>query len=400
MKKLKVVCLMLVCLFITFTFAGCWDGIEIAKLFIVTSIAVDASEENEDEFILSVEISKPSKPSQSSGSSGSQSGADDSFFVLKTNAKNFMNGMTFLNLHSSRTLLLQHSQTLLISKELAQKGILKFIDYFMREGRVRLETTLLIVDGKAIDVLKAKTVQEKTPSNYILGMMDDLEKISKDNRTRIFKFAKNLINENSSTLVPIIKLTDSEKENKKDIKFTSLGIFKGDKLVGELYGEDAFGLIMARGSVYDGSFSIKADDGSANLSINEIHSKFNQQLTQDNKLEMSLELKASLQIVELNGFKDLNVHQLSERLSDLVKIKIRDLVLKGFNYVKELKADVYDTSGKIYQTNPKQYEKVKKDWDEIFANSNLKLKIKVEIPNYGKIINNIQMERESRSGSR
>lgn len=283
-KIIKKVVVFLICFFSVFCFYGCWDSIELDKLFIVSAFAIDRAE-NPDEFEISIQIAKPTKPSSSSsgGISSGSTAQSKPTVILKTTAKNITDAISRINYDISRSLFLQHNHLLLINKDVAKEGVDRFVDYYMRDGKARLETSVLITNDKAEDVLKVETSQEQTSFKYIQGMLNDFERISPKSKTRMFDFAKKLIEPTSSMYLPIIKLYDTP-DNSKYIKFEGVGVFKQDKMVDEFDFKLTRGVVVGIGDLNDGTIEVVADDGNGVLYVDKITNKKKVSLSTDNHL--------------------------------------------------------------------------------------------------------------------
>ncbi|MDR0405609.1 MAG: hypothetical protein LBH54_02310, partial [Clostridiales bacterium] len=89
---------------------ACWDNHELDALFIVTGIALDKSDEP-GLIDITLQISKTKSTSSDSTAPDDQK---ESVILMKTTHKTVMEGLMSFNRNSSRLLLLQHNQVLLI----------------------------------------------------------------------------------------------------------------------------------------------------------------------------------------------------------------------------------------------------------------------------------------------
>lgn len=365
---------------------GCWDKREIESLFIVTAVGLDAAEE-EGEMEVTFQISK-SKDS-SSGNKES-SGDESSSILLKSENKTVLEAMEEQNRNSSRTLLLQHNQVILLGTELAEQGVKERLDLFLRNQQARMEVLVLVADGQAGETLGAKVSQETTPGIYLSRMMQDLRRTSLHYNVRLLDFISRLRDGTSAPIAPIVK---AEKEGEKEtLKVEGLAVFQGDKMVGRLDNDETMGYLWALGKVRQGDVAAEDDQGRAAFSILRLNTDRKTALRPDGGVKVTLDVEAILRVGELQGFAQTPLEELRPALTALAQKQIKKQILDTAERARELGTDIYGFGRSVHTEHPGEWKELEGRWDELFQDLELDVQVKVQVPEPGQIIQTLEME--------
>jgi spore germination protein KC len=365
---------------------GCWDKREIESLFIVTAVGLDAAEE-EGEMEVTFQISK-SKDS-SSGNKES-SGDESSSILLKSESKTVLEAMEEQNRNSSRTLLLQHNQVILLGSELAEQGVKERLDMFLRNQQARMEVLVLVADGQAGETLGAKVSQETTPGIYLSRMMQDLRRTSLHYNVRLLDFISRLRDGTSAPIAPIVK---AEKEGEKEtLTVDGLAVFQGDKMVGRLDNDETMGYLWALGKVRQGDVAAEDDQGRAAFIILRLNTSRKTSLRPDGGVKVTLEVEAILRVGELQGFAQTPLEELRPALTALAQEQIKKQILDTAERARELGADIYGFGRSVHTEHPREWKELEGRWDELFQDLELDVQVKVQVPEPGQIIQTLEME--------
>lgn len=365
---------------------GCWDKREIESLFIVTAVGLDAAEE-EGEMEVTFQISK-SKDS-SSGNKES-SGDESSSILLKSENKTVLEAMEEQNRNSSRTLLLQHNQVILLGTELAEQGVKERLDLFLRNQQARMEVLVLVADGQAGETLGAKVSQETTPGIYLSRMMQDLRRTSLHYNVRLLDFISRLRDGTSAPIAPIVKV---EKEGEKEtLTVDGLAVFQEDKMVGRLDNDETMGYLWALGKVRQGDIAAEDDQGRAAFIILRLNTNRKTSLRPDGGVKVTLEVEAILRVGELQGFAQTPLEELRPALTALAQKQIKKQILDTAERARELGTDIYGFGRSVHTEHPGEWKELEGRWDELFQDLELDVQVKVQVPEPGQIIQTLEME--------
>ncbi len=366
--------------------SGCWDNRELDSLFIVTGVALDKASDP-GQMDIAVQIGKTNLNDSNSGKSNSEK---DYSITLKTTAGTMMEGLVQFDRNSSRALLLQHNQVLLLGTDLAEQGVGDRIDLFMRDQEARMEVLVMVADGRGEEILSAKLGQEEISGMYLSRVMQDLYAVSPHYRTRMLDFLSRLRDETSSPVAPVVKLY--EKDGRQQISIDGMAVLKNDRMVGHLNNDGVLGYLWAMGEVRGCAAIAQSDLGRVALHIANLDTKRDVFLCPDGGVRVVLSVDATLSIGELRGFSEMTPEDLIPYLIRLAQNKIRSRITDTFKTAQELNADIYRFGASVHRTYPKEWRDMKKHWDELFPEIELEVNVKVHLPSTGQILKSIEME--------
>lgn len=385
-QRLKLVAAVMLLPVLMMLLSGCWDNHELDTLFIVTGIALDKANDPE-QLDISLQIGKTKSNVSNSDKSNPQ---QDPTIQLKTTAYTMMEGLMEFNRDSSRTLLLQHNQVLLLGSALAEQGIKDHIDLFLRDHEARMEVLVMIADGRADEVLSAKLDQEKFSGMFLAHEMQDLYAVSPYYRIRMLDFVSRLRDGTTSPVAPIVAVV--ETDNKQGIKFNGFAVFKDGKMIGRLNNDEVLGYIWAMGNVEQCGVVADCNLGRSVFQIINLDTERDVTLRPDGGVRVTLSVDATLNIDELRGFNGMTSKNLMPYLVDLAQSEIRREITGTFETAQTLNADIYWIGTSVHREYPKEWKELKNRWNELFPDIELDVQVKVHIPATGQIAKSLEME--------
>lgn len=367
--------------------SGCWGGREIDALFIVTGVALDASDDPEK---MNITFQVAKIEAMSGGDSGGSSSSDSSTILLKTEQPSVTDAIADFNRNSSRKIFLQHNQVILIGSELAEKGIIDAIDLFVRDQEARLEVPIVVVDGEAGEALAVEMPQKKISGEFLGRMLERQSTVSILYRTRLIDFTASLLEQSSSSVVPMVEVV--EEDGEKLLKLTGMAVFKEGRMIGTLSNEEAQGFVFGMGSVSSSSITAKCDAGQASFLVSSLNARQKLNLRPDGGFSLNISVNAVLTANELYGFDGMDAPTLVNHLMELSQNTLKDSIKGAFQKAQELRADIYGTGLAAHRQYPKKWREVSKDWDEYFADMDLAVEVHVTLPNTGKVVESLNTE--------
>ncbi len=366
--------------------SGCWDNHELDAMFIITGVALDDAV-NPDQMDITLQIGEAKQESSGSGEANSE---ENSVILLKTTGDTMMGGLMELNRDSSHKLLLHHNQVLLLGAALAEQGVKKRLDLFMRDQQARMEVPVVVVDGRAEEALSAKLAQDKISGIFLARTLNDLAIISQKYRVRMLDFASQLLDETSSPIAPMIRVVRQGDQQK--IKISGMAVFKKDRMIGRLTNDEAMGYIWSMGNVRQCDMEAGSSLGKAVFHIIKLDCKREITLRPDEGVRVELTVNATLNLGELSGFTGLSSDELLLYLVRLAEEEIQRKITDSFETVRGLNADIYGFGTSVHRKYPKEWMTMKGRWDAIFPDIEFSVKARVNIPGTGQIIQSLEME--------
>lgn len=364
---------------------GCWDNDELDSLFIVVGIALDTNNDPEQADV-TMQVAKTLSKEPKTGDTPAK---NDSVLLMKSTKDTIMGAIKEIDLNSSRKLFLQHNQVVLLGKEFAQQGLTSHLDMFMRNQETRMEVPLVVVDGRAEDVLSAQLKEHNISSMYLFHMLSDLTQISPAYKVRLLDFVSKLLEKTTSPVVPIVSVKG--EEDAKELEFSGMAVFKGNHMTGRLNNEQTDGYLWAMGGVNQGIMEVEDQSGKAVFCISEMITKQNVTLDTD-QVKVKISVNADMTIKEIKGYKELNPRQMMDRLTELANAKIKETIINCFEVTRGMKADIFGFGASVYKQYPKDWNSIKENWDSIYNGIELNVETKVTLPQTGQIIKTLDME--------
>ncbi len=365
--------------------SGCWDNHELDSLFIVTGVALDEAADPE-QMDISLQIGKI-KSTESDSAGGNPQ--EDATIELRTTGYTMMEGLLEFDRDSSRTLLLQHNQVLLLGSSLAEQGILGRLDLFLRDLEARMEVLVMVADGRADDLLNANPDQDRISAMYLSRMMQDLYNMSPHYKIRLLDFVSRLRDGTSSPIAPIVSLF--ENDNQESFKITGYAVFKEGSMIGRLNMDQVMGYIWATGPAQRCGIVAQSERGRVVFQVASLKTERDVTLTPEGGVKAELSVEATLSIAELRGFEDMTSKELMPYLLEVAQDQLEEQIATTFEIAQRLNADIYGFGASVHRKYPKQWREMEGRWDELFPEMELEIKIKPHIPATGQIVTSLEM---------
>lgn len=377
-KKLSIILLL-------FLMTGCWNYQELNNISISTAIAIDMNEDNEYE--VSTLIANSRKSQTSSQESESQS------VIYTGKGKTISEAFKDIDLYNPRKNYIGHVAVLVISEEVAKKGLENILDFFARNSESTRRFQMIIAkDDKAKDIIKILTPLETYSAQDISSNL----KYSKESQATSISilysdFIYNLLEKGYDPILPSVILKGDKKDGSKDkslqqtvpdafIKIDNLAIFKDDKLMGFASKDESRGINLLKNSINELTINIKLDD-------EYIAVKLTQSITK-NKIKFKDEpiievvINANALITEDNTKHNLEDEKVIKEIEKKIKSKIKSLANKGLKVSKKYKSDIFGYGNLIYKNYPKYFDKID-NWNNEYQDLEVNIKVNVNIDTIG-----------------
>lgn len=281
----KFLLLLMVSVLILSTLTACYDAHEINDFAYVYTIGLDKGVTD----VLRMTVQMPTMKKEGGGgqkrgpSGGSDTQEQDGYVSISIDAPTFYSGANMINSYLPRTLNYMHTKYFVISEELAREGIGAYINGFVRNREIRRTVYMIVTKGKASDFIKQNSPLVGTALSKMQEdiMRESLETGLFHNTTygEVIDAAKSPARTAITVLAAVNDFKKFEQEEQTDekefrtsgdyyagelvrsggnkVEYFGTAIFDGDKMVGELNGDESRMMLMARGEFKRGFFAIK-----------------------------------------------------------------------------------------------------------------------------------------------
>lgn len=385
MKKKKYSILLLI-FFLSIIVNGCWDSREIDNLGIVDFIGIDKQGEFYD---VTVEIMNPSGVASSSGG-----GEEKKAIIQNVTGLTAFDAVRKLNLFVSRKPYMSHNKIYLIGEYLAREGVMPIIDFATRDPELRKTMNIIVTSNKITEIFNTHSRIENTIGMEITNIIDNYTTNSYIPKVTLNDFTTDLCSKTSDPYTPVIFFMESnaaEKplaaEKEGIIAISGLAVFKGDKLKGYLNQKETRGVLWIIGEVNGGILSLSSKNKETsmdtsielrreNVSIETIISK--------NNYIVNLVINAYGNIGSYYGKKDILDYSVIKEIERITAEEIKKEVTLAFKKVQQYYgADIFDIGKKFIIQNPDKEKYLVNNWDVIFKQITLKVKVDFKIDDVG-----------------
>ncbi|TXC91573.1 Ger(x)C family spore germination protein [Metabacillus litoralis] len=371
MVKAKMIrrLLLLTIVLLLFLTSGCGYK-DIDKRFFVVSIGVDKSKE-ENKYDVTLKLAVPSNESKS--------GSDEAKIITES-AQSISEAVRLMKSKVDKEFDFSHAKVIVFGEELAKGEDLEHIfDWFERRRDIKDIAWAAIGSPTALEVLEAKPVGERIPSNSLfLTFSSAGTETPYIHTVYLFDFTRKQVERGVSPILPIIKTEENE------LAINTISIFSNMKVALVLEKEQTKFLNMLM--VHVSKFDIRVDneDNSPYFIFSTDNVKANYDLIVNEKSPSKISYKIKVNGVVEEAFDDLEdtkIKEYEKLLEKQLESKILDLLMQ----LQKEKVDPIGFGLKYRAMNKgKESEKIE-TWNNIYSNLEFDINVTAEMDHVGVI---------------
>lgn len=375
MKFIKFFIFLVQSMLIVFLLSGCWNYREIENLSIVSGIAID---KKDNKFLVTSEIINIKGANQPVINTEYLSSEGDSFFDAVRNIIKI----------SGKKLYFAHAETVIISKAIAEDGIIPVLDWISRDNEPRYTLHLLISKDKlAKDIFKGKPITSESLSFKMKNTISSEKSLSKIIDIEVWQFINDLFSTGISATLPLVDLKTTNDEATSEI--TGIGVFKKDKLIGFLNGEETKMFLFVRDLIKGGALTQKGyNDPLKNHISLEILKNKTSLIPKSNNSEIKIIINTNTDVAiaevgeKENFINEEEKNKLEKTFEKILEANIKTLVEK---VQSDYDSDIFGFGKCIKINMPGLWKKIEPNWDNMFRSVTVEVNSKINIRNSGLI---------------
>ena len=390
MKKVAIV-LMLIML--SFTLTSCWDMTELNKIGIIGAVGIDY---DNGQYKLTFEINRPRRLGNSKEGDEKKEPAAHIEIEGESLSEALQNAYSVFE----RELYWPNIKVYLLTEKAAKRGILTIFEFLERYPEPRLNVPVLITKNASIsEIFNVKGNIEGTTSEYINSLLQGIQYNSKGVNVTLldYMFVKPQSGREGTVGVieriqkkPIILGTQkTDGINSYMLKLEGTGIFVNNYLKGFLNGNETRVLNYVNGKIKEDTITVKGpDDNNVITSVHVYNSNCKKEVSingNDVNINLKIDLKA-MQILEHTGKLKIldtkNIGKIEKLMSEKVKTEVKETIKR---VQSELNSDIFGFGESVYFRNPKEWESLKENWNELFSKCKVNVEVKTQITRHGTI---------------
>ncbi len=363
-KRIKILSIVILVICNAFISSSCWDYTEFNNVIPVAGIAVD-KDKNTGEYILTLEVIQPK-----------EEGTSIQSVVLEGRGKTIHGCFRETITTTGSKVSTRHAAVYIIDKEIAEEGIIPVIDLVDRDVDVRSDMLVFVCDEEnAGDIFKKTKDLEEIISYQIVNTVESQKSSGRFIATKLYEFVDELTREGISPTITNIYVGLTSNDIIAKTKGTH--VFKNDKAVGLLDGEETFYLTFIKGDKkLTTVFPICLSDGTKiSLEMVGFNKKIRPHIEKD---EMSFDINIDVNVIvsEIGGSKEdyltkAGRYEIKRVAEKLLESNISKLIYKAQN---DLESDIFGFGEMLKKKEPEYWKENKEKWDEEFK----QLKVNVD----------------------
>lgn len=353
---------------------GCWDSKELDDLSVPLVVAFDKVLEREkkypdDRYLVTEGVPLFYEETR------------ENFHVIDTTGQLISEARERSSMQMGEKFIYGQLQLLLIGDELArEENLLSLTDVLAREARIKASILVIIVKGRAVDILKAPIHSAPNAGIYLKTLMRNCRESSFSPYITIFHFNRDQVSYETASLLPHIVYGDGV------IKMVGSCVINNGKLIGDIGREETETLVMLRGLKCQGTLAFKLEEDGKVIDEAAFEAKNSRKVTMeklDDKYVFNIKIKLEGDIIEhklLTPMQDgMDLVELFQKaLEQNVKERAEAMVEK---VQKEYKCDALNLAGYIKAHSREQL--TKEDIDRIVREAEVNVDVEVKIRNAG-----------------
>lgn len=375
----RIISFILIILFCTFL-SGCWNYKGLDDIDIVTGLAVD-KDQSTGTYQITIEI----LDTQTSGKEGEISTkyiyaeGETIFDAIRNSKRRLINKLYGGNM-----------QTLIISKEIAEKeGVSIIIEELLRDGEPR-ETMSVVISQE--DTAKAILLTDGLDSNIISHEIHQM--VKEDNKvtastinTQLYQAYNSIKGEGKALALPAVHLINNI--DKKVAEGNGIALFKNDYLQGFLSPRDTMYYLFIVDKIKNGVISFPIENSEESISMEIKGSKTNTKVSfNQNTLYVDVSVRVKLNIMEVKSQLEILNSDERDKLESLTEEYLEECITELFKKVQsQNKIDIFGLGDLLYKKDPDLWRKLEVNWDELFQDASIEVKIQTDIISSGVLKN-------------
>ncbi|PWA06282.1 hypothetical protein DCC39_17595 [Pueribacillus theae] len=363
---------------------GCWNNQEIDNVALVHGVGLDKSD---GQLNISVEIIKPT--SQQEGGQGASQGGGQ-HIVLEKNAGTLLEGARGLIRYAKRRLEFGHTRVWLIGERLAKEDFVHVLDSVRRDQMLRLNSYLFITNENPSDILNTPTLYENLTATELVSALEQTQFAAEYSPIKLREFYKLIEGTIPNAYIPMISIKKEAEQTITSIDGTA--VIKNNQMVGQLNVKETVGLNWLLNHAEGGSIAVSLDENEkVSFEITKAKTETKPHLN-GKKLNVDIQTKIEGTLADNMTAKKVNEHffkDIEKKISRHVENEMRSTLKK---LQEELKTDITEIGLETYRTDPKQFQNIRSEWSDIFANAEISINVDANFTHEGLVKESVHRE--------
>ncbi|MEK3885448.1 Ger(x)C family spore germination protein [Paenibacillus sp. PL2-23] len=369
----------IVILFMSFILTGCWSKYELTERAFVMGVALDLREDGRIEML--TQMYRPT----SSEIGKSTATISESSVNIKTADDTVMEAIRDIPIHLGRLGQWSHMRVIIVGEKLARSmNLLEGLDFFYRDHEPRASVSIMISKGKAAKLFEKSPLIEQTTAQQLLrSEVASYMNAAKTVDTSLLDLVRDMKSAHPDTAIAYVY-----EDTRTSHMFSAAGmaLIKDGRMTGVLPSSRVEGYLMLTQKYQSGAIEIRCPGRNrAEESVEVLTLDTNvKPHIQGEQIEVKVKIDAEISINELKCTKIASKED-ERAFNRKVEKEISRQVKEAIQTLQEQKIDAIGIGKWIYRHHPKEWERLKPNWDERFAAIPFKIETKMKLVTNGTI---------------
>lgn len=364
----------------TLLLSGCWDRTEVNDLAIITVAGLDLTDDHKLELSVNIYATKPSGGKQMGGMSDSSGGGASDLVVRSATGLNMADAVSQLQQLLPRKIFWGHDEVFIFGERLARQGIVEVMDYLTRHPTPRERANVFVSKGLAKEVLKLQPPIEQSVS-------DSLREMAKSHtglNITLKELAQMMAGKAKAAVIPWIEIKPKQDGQEAFQFIKGTAILKNGKMIGRMNEQATRGVMWLRNEVKNATVTLAPEEAKGYVSffLLRSHTRLIPNIEGDN-WSITAKIETLDDIVEnstdLNLFEPKHTKKLEMALGSDIKKRVHVALTQA----QKMNADIFGFADAFYRKYPKEWNRAKDRWDEIFPKVEIQVETKAKVTRPG-----------------
>ncbi|HLN64402.1 MAG TPA: Ger(x)C family spore germination protein [Symbiobacteriaceae bacterium] len=359
--------------------AGCWDRREIEERANVLALGVDACE-LPCKVRITRQVAIPGRIPLGGIQEGGGAKEDvEPVAIVTSDGADAPTALARAQAKLNHRLTFAHLRVLLMGEAFAQQGLTEYLDVVRRTPEIRRLMWLVVVEGQAEDVVRARPRLEMVPALFLSDMLEDAVKSGRLPFSNFGQFLTQVANKGEQPTAPLLKMAGPDR-----VSLAGLAVFHEGRMVGRLSPEEAATYMQLRGYRRGGELiRLTLPDGSqADLTVYGRETRY-QVATAGRQFQVHITMHLETDLLRSSSDLDIQNPRTLERIETQAARKVKSeaeaLVQK---LQRQWQADILGVGERVRAYLPRAWAATP-NWSVAFAEAQFAVDVQVNVRQTG-----------------
>ncbi|BFI99190.1 Ger(x)C family spore germination protein [Priestia sp. Y58] len=381
-------------------FSGCSNYRELNQIGVIIGMGIDQNDSSEQPYKVTYQVINPSGLSQGS-SSGGQGLPVINYTVT---AQTLVEALKKASVVIPREHVTSHLSLIIFGEKLARNGLALSLDALDRGKQARTSIPIFIArGGTAENLLGVIEPFEVTPVKSILSTSQNNQKMyGIVSNVQAYEVISALSSEGKDLSLPGISINKGSKNEKQAgnlertnpsaMQVKGLAMFRKGKLVRWLDEEKARSVQFVTSEVKNTALVLPlGEKENATVTMTGVKSQIKTEIRHDQPI-VHTNLNVMGEITETSYGIDLSNPKVLKEFEKKIQSELKKQITETICIAQKEKTDIFGFGDSLSRTNPSYWRHHKQNWDDLFSDAKISIKVNANIVNSGMRTNTYEIK--------